>query len=777
MPIQSGDNVVKTGQTVQINWESNDLSSVNFYLYKQNRRISLLFNKQSGNGANQTTWIPTEDLIDTENPYVIRLEMENNSTVYDETEQFYIIKYEAPIEPIIPIVVANLDVSSIVRGASAVLGWNTQKASKVIIDGIGEVTTNGTKVVSPATTTNYKITAVSSDGNSSVKTVTLTVTDPVILNPVINSFTSNKTKITGPQNVQLSWSTANAYSVELKNSDSDALLYSGNNTAGTIDVYQNNVTRYTLIAYGDNNKNVMSTVSVDYEPIVTVPLTPEISNFEILYDKTSTYNPANNLTNDVTVTWRMDNLVSSNNSYGQISYIGYYGSSKSAKLGMTGSLTLHEVVNKTGLTLTLYNSGSKIDEKTVTLNTSAQQSYKYYITLSTDAITKYSNYVDVTASWSSGGGPLSSDIVVKFKYVDFMGDNSTNTYAASGTQSIRMKNGTSIVVSLEKTDGTVLATDSVLVNEISGSSPNIILTLSNVSGVAANGTVGVLAAWTCDGIIPSGHRIEITHVGVNGNDITMTMPNNSSVQLAVKNNTSIVAKLLNQSSTVVSSDSEKVYVVVNPSILTFDSNASSLTTNSNGCVDGVVVSWTTKDMNPSTSEYGRLDYLVGAAQTAAILNLGSSGSRTLNDVVNNTSITLKIYKNNKIVDSSTVQVNANAYVQSGSVGGGVSVPPPVTRSVGASVTIVPTSKFAVSTRAPINVSWQVTNSVSSDVIKLQFKDASISEYIVVGANGSQSLYVDNGSNVTITVYDSSGAQQASDSANIKLPTNTTGLVQ
>ena len=82
----------------------------------------------------------------------------------------------APPAATAPAPTANLTVTpdTINPGQSAVLNWSTTDATSVSIDGIGNVSTTGTKNVSPTETTTYHLTA-NGDGGSTDASATVTV--------------------------------------------------------------------------------------------------------------------------------------------------------------------------------------------------------------------------------------------------------------------------------------------------------------------------------------------------------------------------------------------------------------------------------------------------------------------------------------------------------------------------------------------------------------------------------------------------------------------------
>jgi peptidoglycan-associated lipoprotein len=76
-----------------------------------------------------------------------------------------------------PTATITADPLAIDVGQSIVLNWRTTNATSATIDGIGNVNINGTQTVSPAITTNFKITA-KGDGGTAEATVRVTVRVP-----------------------------------------------------------------------------------------------------------------------------------------------------------------------------------------------------------------------------------------------------------------------------------------------------------------------------------------------------------------------------------------------------------------------------------------------------------------------------------------------------------------------------------------------------------------------------------------------------------------------
>jgi peptidoglycan-associated lipoprotein len=80
----------------------------------------------------------------------------------------------APAAAAAPTATITAEPTAIDLGQSVVLNWRTQNATSVSIDGIGEVSPNGTQTVSPANSTNFHLTA-KGDGGTAEANVRVTV--------------------------------------------------------------------------------------------------------------------------------------------------------------------------------------------------------------------------------------------------------------------------------------------------------------------------------------------------------------------------------------------------------------------------------------------------------------------------------------------------------------------------------------------------------------------------------------------------------------------------
>ncbi len=85
--------------------------------------------------------------------------------------------------PAAPTVSLSASPSSIERGQSATLSWNTSNATSVTIDnGIGTVGASGNRTVSPTTSTTYTARVSGPGGNTSAE-ARITVTEPPVVTP------------------------------------------------------------------------------------------------------------------------------------------------------------------------------------------------------------------------------------------------------------------------------------------------------------------------------------------------------------------------------------------------------------------------------------------------------------------------------------------------------------------------------------------------------------------------------------------------------------------
>ncbi|MEK7462248.1 MAG: DUF11 domain-containing protein [Patescibacteria group bacterium] len=105
--------------------------------------------------------------------------------------------------------------STIVTGNSATLTWQTSNASRVAIDnGIGDVVVDGSRLVTPVTSTTYNLTVYGTEGRTANCSVPVTVSsDPV---PVCESFTATPNTLPASGGtVALNWKVTGATNVSI----------------------------------------------------------------------------------------------------------------------------------------------------------------------------------------------------------------------------------------------------------------------------------------------------------------------------------------------------------------------------------------------------------------------------------------------------------------------------------------------------------------------------------------------------------------------------------
>ncbi len=149
---------------------------------------------------------------------------------------------------------------SIAPGESSTLSWSVTGATTASIDqGIGNVALVGSRMVMPAVTTVYTLTAFNTAGLSVTATAQVIVgggTTPAPTPsswPIINYFTANPSNISAGDSSTLSWNVSNATSVTI---DHGVGTFG---SSGTTLVYPTTNTNYTLTAYNAAGASHQST--------------------------------------------------------------------------------------------------------------------------------------------------------------------------------------------------------------------------------------------------------------------------------------------------------------------------------------------------------------------------------------------------------------------------------------------------------------------------------------------------------------------------------------
>lgn len=157
--------------------------------------------------------------------------------------------------------------STIVSGNTSTLVYAVENAESVTIDGIGQVDPRGGSiVVSPTTTTTYRLTARGGNTEES-RSVTVTVTQPPTVAPSFTACAITPGTINAGQSATISYATQNATSVTI----SPGVGNVGQNGSITVTPSQN--TTYTLTATGGGGQTATCTLSltVNQGPVTPPP--------------------------------------------------------------------------------------------------------------------------------------------------------------------------------------------------------------------------------------------------------------------------------------------------------------------------------------------------------------------------------------------------------------------------------------------------------------------------------------------------------------------------
>ncbi|MCA9354204.1 MAG: DUF11 domain-containing protein [Candidatus Kaiserbacteria bacterium] len=190
-------------------------------------------------------------------------------------------------------------------GETTLLSWETTNATAVSINnGIGAVSVDGTRVVSPTVNTTYVLTAY---GTGQTVTCSVPVTVTTIPAPSCDMFTATPSTITTGGTVTLTWETTNAESVTINNGVGVVAA------DGSVSVSPTTNTTYVMTVAGLAGQSVTCSVPVT----VTQPPAPSCDYFSA--------NPTAIMVGDsATLTWNTSNAtdVVMNNGIGAVSADG-----------------------------------------------------------------------------------------------------------------------------------------------------------------------------------------------------------------------------------------------------------------------------------------------------------------------------------------------------------------------------------------------------------------------------------------------------------------------
>ncbi len=155
--------------------------------------------------------------------------------------------------------------TSIDKGDSTVLRWNTNNCDDISISSIGDVSDDGSKTVYPNSDKTYTLTAYGY-GGTKTDSVKIYVDDTDEDNDdedvcYIDSFTASDTSIKYGDSVTLRWNTTDCDGVTLG-------TIGGVSDDGSKLVYPYSTTTYVLSAYGNGNKSKSIKIYVDNEVVI-----------------------------------------------------------------------------------------------------------------------------------------------------------------------------------------------------------------------------------------------------------------------------------------------------------------------------------------------------------------------------------------------------------------------------------------------------------------------------------------------------------------------------
>ena len=239
--------VIRLGESTTLNWQTEGVSSVSIEPY-----VGI----QGPEGS-----VKIQPIVST--TYTLRIDTVNGP-----------ITKSVKIEVISGSPVINqfsATQTEITEGESVTLQWATSNTTRVVIaPDIGETTVSGSQIVSPQTTTTYRLIAMS-DTEMTMRELTVTVAASE--EPIIRSFTVSPMTVSPGQPATLSWQTSNADSVSIDNNV--GINLSAN---GTVEITPNETTTYTLTAYRlSQSKTAQVTVVVQQNgpTIISLDANPE----------------------------------------------------------------------------------------------------------------------------------------------------------------------------------------------------------------------------------------------------------------------------------------------------------------------------------------------------------------------------------------------------------------------------------------------------------------------------------------------------------------------
>lgn len=142
-------------------------------------------------------------------------------------------------KPAAPVCVLTADKNSIEEGSSTKINWSTTNAVSVSINkGIGAVSANGSRTVTPQGLTTYTLTALGAGGEQAV--CKATIDTYIAHDPVgVCTLTTNKTTLGAGESATLSWTISHAVEATLKhlNATTNLSPQNGSQTVSAVGTY------------------------------------------------------------------------------------------------------------------------------------------------------------------------------------------------------------------------------------------------------------------------------------------------------------------------------------------------------------------------------------------------------------------------------------------------------------------------------------------------------------------------------------------------------------
>ncbi|MEE2901577.1 MAG: hypothetical protein VYC39_04575 [Myxococcota bacterium] len=235
--------VIRLGEATTISWQTEGVTSVSIEPYVGIR---------SPQGS-----VNVQPIVST--TYTLRIDTVNGSTT--KSLKIEVISGTPVINQF------SATPTEVTEGESVTLQWATSNTTRVVIaPDVGETTVSGSQIVSPQTTTTYRLIAMS---DTEMTMQELTVTVVASEEPIIRSFTVSPMTVSPGQPATLSWQTTNSDSVSINNNVGVNLA-----ATGTVEINPNETTTYTLTAYRrSQSKTAQVTVVVQQNGPTIISLT------------------------------------------------------------------------------------------------------------------------------------------------------------------------------------------------------------------------------------------------------------------------------------------------------------------------------------------------------------------------------------------------------------------------------------------------------------------------------------------------------------------------